>query len=145
MPQEQVLCLCLRVLSKNPYQVQEIARTVNVSSFILPPILINKKMKHLFIFNLRESKNPAACVQAEIHVCTHPLVHTLLSGLVSLSYRLSFIMVKRMCAGHSDSFIHSATELGPTLLVFLAIENIFYFFKSRIFLIVWVVLFLNCL
>lgn len=58
----------------------------------------------------------------------HTPMHTLLSGLVSLSYTLSFIMVKRMCAGHGDSFIHAATELGPTLLVFLAIENIFFFF-----------------
>lgn len=42
-------------------------------------------------------------------------------------------MVKRMCAGHGDSFIHAATELGPTLLVFLAIENIFFsFFKQNL-------------
>lgn len=66
-------------------------------------------------------------MHAEIYVCTASThVHTLLSDLVSSAklQTVSFIMVKRMCAGHSDSFTCAATELGSTLLVFLAIENI---------------------
>ncbi len=40
-------------------------------------------------------------------------------------------MVKRMCAGHGDSFTYTTAELGPTLLVFLAFENIFFFFFKQ--------------
>ena len=86
--------------------------------------------------NLRESKKtePLVCMlrytytysMHNVHTCAHT---TGLSGLVS-SVKLqtvSFIMVKRMCAGHSDSFTYTAAELGPTLLVFLAFENSFFF------------------
>lgn len=117
-----------------------IASTVNVSSFFLPPVLINKIIKHVFFFNLPESKNAAACAHAVIHVYMHNRhtnthVHTLLSGLLS-SVKLptaSFIMLKRMYSAHGDSFTYTATELGPTLLVFLAIEKSF---SNRICLIV---------
>lgn len=64
------------------------------------------------------------------HMCTRCCQ----TWFLQLSYRLSFIMVKRMCAGHSDSFTCAATELGSTLLVFLAIENISktFFFKQNL-------------
>lgn len=85
-----------------------IASTVglNVSSFFLPPVSINKNIKRILFFSLRKVKNSAACVYAETHIHIHmhninmhPHVHTLLSGLVSSVKlpTLSFIRVNRMC------------------------------------------------
>ena len=74
-------------------------------------------------------------MHAEIYVCTASThVHTLLSDLVSSAelQTVSFIMVKRMCAGHSDSFTCADIELGSTLMVFLATFFFFFFFKQSL-------------
>ena len=118
-----------------------IADTVNVSSFI-PRLLsqyIRNKNEIRFSFSILEKgkkkKKSAAGVHAEIYVCTASThVHTLLSDLVSSAelQTVSFIMVKRMCAGHSDSFTCADIELGSTLMVFLATCFFFFFFKQSL-------------